>query len=60
MMVLCCLSGVSASGGGSSTYCDTLSVSQYDSKVRSDFPGLGKMHIYLRILPFRKSLDNLF
>jgi hypothetical protein len=32
------LEGVSASNGSSSIYCDTLSVSQYDSKVRSDSP----------------------
>lgn len=29
------MEGVSASNGGSGIYCDTLSVSQYDSKVRS-------------------------
>lgn len=33
------LEGVSASNGGSGIYCDTLSVSQYDSKVRSGFNG---------------------
>lgn len=44
MMVLCRLSGVSALGGGSSIYCDTLSVSQYDSKVRSDFSSLLRMN----------------
>lgn len=35
MMVLCHLVGQLT--GGSSIYCDTLSVSQYDSKVRSSF-----------------------
>lgn len=34
MTVLCHLRGF-ASEDGSSIYCDTLSVSQYDSKVRS-------------------------
>ena len=37
MMVLCHWTGF-GSNGGSSIYCDTLSVSQYDSKVRSDLP----------------------
>lgn len=36
MMVLCRWRGF-GSVGGSSIYCDTLSVSQYDSKVRSDY-----------------------
>ena len=36
MMVLCRFDWVSAWKCGSSIYCDTLSVSQYDSKVRSD------------------------
>lgn len=35
MMVLCHWRGFGFNGG-SSIYCDTLSVSQYDSKVRSD------------------------
>jgi hypothetical protein len=35
MMVLCCELGL-GSVSSSSIYCDTLSVSQYDSKVRSD------------------------
>lgn len=35
MMVLCHRRGFGLVGG-SSIYCDTLSVSQYDSKVRSD------------------------
>lgn len=34
MMVPCCWLGF-GSVGGSGIYCDTLSVSQYDSKVRS-------------------------
>ena len=34
MMVLCHWRGFGPNGG-SSIYCDTLSVSQYDSKVRS-------------------------
>lgn len=34
MMVLCCGSSFGY-GSGYSIYCDTLSVSQYDSKVRS-------------------------
>lgn len=34
MMVLCHWKGFGPNGG-SSIYCDTLSVSQYDSKVRS-------------------------
>ena len=36
MMVLCRSFGLSGLNCGSSIYCDTLSVSQYDSKVRSD------------------------
>lgn len=36
MMVLCSWMGF-GSNGCSSIYCDTLSVSQYDSKVRSGF-----------------------
>ena len=55
MMVLCRLFGVSASSGGSSIYCDTLSVSQYDSKVRSNF-----QVSFEEKETFLKLLDNLF
>ena len=50
MMVLCHWRGF-GSNGGSSIYCDTLSVSQYDSKVRS---GLLQPH------KVAQSLNNLF
>lgn len=40
MMVLCHEVGF-GQWIGSSIYCDTLSVSQYDSKVRSDFASAG-------------------
>lgn len=42
MMVLCRWLGFGLVGG-SSIYCDTLSVSQYDSKVRSGYQ-LGAHH----------------
>ena len=46
MMVPCCLRGFGPEDG-SGIYCDTLSVSQYDSKVRSG------LHLGVR------SLNNL-
>lgn len=63
MMVLCRLSGVSALGGGSSIYCDTLSVSQYDSKVRSGLPciqGVRPYGAHTLGLAVGESLNNLF
>ena len=52
MMVLCCELGFGLMSS-SSIYCDTLSVSQYDSKVRSVLQGS------IVVLP-SKSLNNLF
>lgn len=43
MMVLCHGGGFGPSCG-SSIYCDTLSVSQYDSKVRSDLHACRKAY----------------
>ena len=53
MMVLCCELGL-GSVSSSSIYCDTLSVSQYDSKVRSDLTSWAPQG------PHGKSLNNLF
>ena len=53
MMVLCCELGL-GSVSSSSIYCDTLSVSQYDSKVRSDLTSWAPQGAH------GKSLNNLF
>jgi hypothetical protein len=53
MMVLCCELAF-GSVSSSSIYCDTLSVSQYDSKVRSDLNLLALQGLHV------KSLNNLF
>jgi len=50
MMVHCCRKGFGP-GGGSGIYCDTLSVSQYDSKVRSGLSAGSNAQ--------RQSLNNL-
>ena len=56
------LEEVSASNGGSGIYCDTLSVSQYDSKVRSGLADGFKRRL-ARVVArdrTRQSLNNLF
>ena len=46
--------------GGSGIYCDTLSVSQYDSKVRSDLTMVETFPIKEKRFNQRRSLNNLF